>query len=199
MHRNCVDTMHFGPHSMYSRKKCIGSPELYLAQLTDCVGCTALLQTSMPRIFPFSYRRGGRNGATGGLHMAEIQQTEAQFNALSDAFRTRLRKVSSAQSHDRVQRIMLALGYAMALTPTGNPGFSRPAMYKGMAVNVWVADATLTAWPRSLLSPVWACYYTTDEPVEMIQYVEYDRLMDYLHEVHPEAFQTPSELVAGKG
>ncbi|UZP66315.1 hypothetical protein N1030_11885 [Desulfovibrio mangrovi] len=131
--------------------------------------------------------------------MALTQQTEAQFNALTDAFRTRLRKVSdSGQTQDRVQRIMLALGYAMALTPTGNPGFTRAAMYKGMAVNVWVADESISSWPRSLLAPVWVGYYTPDEPVELIQYHEYDKLVDYLREFHPEAFQTPSELAAGK-
>lgn len=131
--------------------------------------------------------------------MAHTQQTEAQFNALSETFRAKLRKVSdSGQTQDRVQRIMLALGYAMALTPTGNPGFTRPTMYKGMTVNVWVADESLTAWPRTLLSPVWVGYYTLEEPVEMIQYQEYDRLMEYLQEFHPEAFQAPSELSAGK-
>lgn len=132
--------------------------------------------------------------------MQESSSAESHFNALSDAFRTRLRRVpDNGPTQDRVQRIMLALGYAMALTPTGNPGFTRHTLYKGMTANVWVADASVTAWPHSLLGPVWVGYYTADEPVEMIQYREYDRLMDYLHEQHPEAFTTPSDLVAGQG
>lgn len=132
--------------------------------------------------------------------MAHTQQTEAQFNALSEAFRTRLRKVSdNGQTQDRVQRIMLALGYAMTLTPTGNPGFTKSALYKGATVNVWVAAASLTEWPHALLTPVWVGYYTPEEPAEMVHDQEYERLMDYLREFHPEAFRTPSELAEGEG
>ncbi|WP_174411239.1 hypothetical protein [Desulfovibrio psychrotolerans] len=145
---------------------------------------------------PHRVRRESRE-----VDMANVQTKQAaQHNGLTELFRDKLRKVTdSGGAQDRVQRIMLALGYAMALTPTGNPGFTRITDYKGMPVNVWVGDAGLTAWPRTLLSPVWVGYYSLEEPAEMVQYEEHERLMDYLRDRHPEAFQTPSAFGEGEG
>lgn len=171
------------------------------------VACIAAVDR---RKAPFTVGRPGMCSAHGAhmlrresreVDMANVQTKQAvQHNGLTELFRDKLRKVTdSGGAQDRVQRIMLALGYAMALTPTGNPGFSRVGEYKGVPVNVWVGDVGLTAWPRTLLSPVWVGYYSLEEPAEMVQYEEHERLMDYLRDRHPEAFQTPSAFGEGEG
>jgi len=132
--------------------------------------------------------------------MADTTPTTAQKEALSLAFRDRLKKISNAgDTQDRTQKIMLALGYALQLTPTGNPGFTRTTTHKGKEVYVWVADAALTIWPSSLLSPIWVGYYSLDAANEMLDDCEYPRLMDYLLEFHPEAFSTSSSETLSDG
>ncbi len=141
-------------------------------------------------------RRPEGNGRTARAHTdlppEALSEHPTDRAALAEAVRLRLHKIAGAGgSQDHVQRLMLALGYAVALTPTGNPGFTRGVLYRGRPVNVWVAEITHSAWPSTLLEPVWVGYYTPEEPVEMIQCEEYDRLMDYLHTAHPEAFGLP--------
>ena len=108
---------------------------------------------------------------------------------LSESFKQKIQHVSSQEEvRSDVQRIMLALGYAIALTPTGSTGFTRQAMYRGSDVRVWVMSENQNSCPASLLETVWIGYYTHGDQREMVDDQEYPRLMDYLQENHPEIF-----------
>ena len=108
---------------------------------------------------------------------------------LSEAFKRKIQHVPKQDEvQNDIQRIMLALGYAIALTPTGNTGFTKQTLYKGIDVRVWVMNEQQSSCPSSLLDSVWVGYYTHGDQREMMDDLEYPRLMDYLQEHHPEMF-----------
>lgn len=110
---------------------------------------------------------------------------------LSESFKQKIQHVSNQEEvRSDIQRIMLALGYAIALTPTGNTGFTRQTEYRGSDVRVWIMSESQNSCPSSLLDTVWVGYYTHGAQREMVDDLEYPRLMDYLQENHPEIFNS---------
>jgi len=108
---------------------------------------------------------------------------------LSESFKQKIQHVPLQDTAPSdTQRVMLALGYAIALTPTGNTAFTRQIIYKGLDVRIWITNSRQNGYPTSLLENVWVGYYTHGEQREMIDDAEYPRLMDYLQEKHPEIF-----------
>ena len=115
--------------------------------------------------------------------MLEVQ------SLLSESFKQKIQHVPKQDEvQTDIQRIMLALGYAIALTPTGNTGYTFQTMYKGVDVRVWVMNEDQNGCPTSLLEGVWVGYYTHGDQREMVDDLEYPRLMDYLQEKHPDIF-----------
>ncbi|MCG8532137.1 MAG: hypothetical protein MI749_15950 [Desulfovibrionales bacterium] len=108
---------------------------------------------------------------------------------LSESFKQKIQHVPKQEDvQSDVQRIMLALGYAIALTPTGSTAYTRYTLYKGLDVRVWVMNEYQNGSPASVLDSVWVGYYTHGDQREMIDDAEYPRLMDFLQEKHPDIF-----------
>ncbi|WP_290925466.1 hypothetical protein [Halodesulfovibrio sp.] len=126
--------------------------------------------------------------------MAEPRTTrkkQEMQSLLSESFKQKIQHVPIQEEvHNDIQRIMLALGYAIALTPTGSTAFTRQTEYKGIDVRVWVMNEPQNGYPSSLLEKVWVGYYTHGDQREMVEDFEYPRLMDYLQEIHPEIFNS---------
>lgn len=104
-----------------------------------------------------------------------------------------LRRVLSAlrpiaPAHLRTHRLLLALGYAIKLTPNRMPAFTRELVWKGHAVSVWIMNDTRTDLPRSLSAPAWIGYYGVGDAPEMLHDEDIPRLLDFLRDAHPEQF-----------
>ncbi|SIN88519.1 hypothetical protein [Halodesulfovibrio marinisediminis] len=116
------------------------------------------------------------------------QKQEVQ-SLLSESFKQKIQHFPIQEEvQNDIQRIMLALGYAIALTPTGSTAFTRQTEHKAIDVRVWVMNEQQNGCPSSLLESVWVGYYTHGDQREMVEDFEYPRLMDYLQEHHPEIF-----------
>lgn len=127
--------------------------------------------------------------------MAEPSRTarkkQETQSLLSESFKQKIQHFPIQEEvQNDIQRIMLALGYAIALTPTGNTAFTLQTQYKGSDVRVWVMNEHQNGCPSSLLESVWVGYYTHGDQREMVEDFEYPRLMDYLQEIHPEIFNS---------
>ncbi|MEZ0574734.1 hypothetical protein [Halodesulfovibrio aestuarii] len=127
--------------------------------------------------------------------MAEPSHTtrkkQEMLSFLSESFKQKIQHVPIQEEvQNDIQRIMLALGYAIALTPTGNTAFTLQTQYKGIEVRVWVMNELQNGCPSSLLETVWVGYYTHGDQREMVEDFEYPRLMDYLQKIHPEIFSS---------
>ena len=125
--------------------------------------------------------------------MAETSRTTRSSlemqSLLSESFKQKIQHFPKQEEvQNDIQRIMLALGYAIALTPTGSTGFTRQTEYKGLDVRVWVMNEQQNSCPATLLETIWVGYYTHGDQREMVDDLEYPRLMDYLQEKHPEIF-----------
>ncbi|MCT4535042.1 hypothetical protein [Halodesulfovibrio sp.] len=125
--------------------------------------------------------------------MAETPSTprkrQEMQSLLSESFKQKIQHVPVQEEvQTDIQRIMLALGYAIALTPTGSTAFTKQTLYKGIDVRVWILNEQQNGCPHSFLETVWVGYYTHGDLREMVDDVEYSRLMDYLQKFHPEIF-----------
>lgn len=108
-------------------------------------------------------------------------------------FRERLRKIGRIDdARIRAQRILLALGWVIALAPNNAPAFTITASHKGKPVVIWLTDAKRTGLPRSLTGPAWIGYYLRDGSADMIDDQEIPRLMDFMREHHAEQLREES-------
>lgn len=108
-------------------------------------------------------------------------------------FRERLRKMGRVDdARIRAQRILLALGWVIALAPNNVPAFTISGTYKGKPVVLWLTDARRTGPPRSLTCPAWIGYYMRDETADMLDDREVPRLMDFLRDHHAEQLREES-------
>lgn len=120
-----------------------------------------------------------------------IQKKTEMQSLLSESFKKKIQHVPiQGDVQSDVQRIMLAIGYAIALTPTGSTAFTLHTQYRGLDVRVWVMNENQNGCPSSLLETVWVGYYTHGDEHEMVEDFEYPRMMDYLQKVHPEIFDS---------
>ncbi|OBQ51718.1 hypothetical protein [Halodesulfovibrio spirochaetisodalis] len=119
------------------------------------------------------------------------RKTQEMQSLLSESFKQKIQHVPLQEEvQTDIHRIMLALGYAIALTPAGTTAFTRQTSYKGLDVRVWVMNEHQNGFPGSLLEPVWIGYYSQGDQHEMLEDFEYPRLMDFLQEFHPEIFSS---------
>lgn len=120
--------------------------------------------------------------------MAKTSTVNETPTAEAAVFRKLLRNASAGgDSTSRVQRVMLALGYSVSMTPAGFPAFQRNMMHKGIPVTAWVMTRDTYSCPVSLMDPVFVGLYTTEGPLEMVSNEEYPRLLDYLLKHHGKA------------
>ncbi|MFV0420915.1 hypothetical protein [Oleidesulfovibrio sp.] len=120
--------------------------------------------------------------------MAKTSTRGRKASPEAAAFRKLLRNASATgDSTSRVQRVMLALGYSVSMTPAGFPAFERKTEHKGIPVTVWVMTREDYSCPASLLDPVFVGFYSTEGPLEMVSNEEHPRLLDYLLKYHDKA------------
>ena len=128
-----------------------------------------------------------------------VTRQDIQPRKDSDAalFRNRLKKIRRIQdTRTRAHRILLALGYVIALTPRGVPAFTRALVRKGSPVVVWLTDESREGLPASLRGPAWAGFYARDDSDEMVYDEDYPTLIDFLREMHPEQMRAAPEVMS---
>lgn len=113
-------------------------------------------------------------------------------------FRERLRKLGQMDdARVRAHRILLALGWVIALAPNNTPAFTLNGTYRGRGVTLWLTDANRQGLPRSLTGTAWIGYYSVDAngDCEMLHDRDLARLVDFLHEHHADQLRAEAGAV----